>query len=75
MLTCSTSCIDPSTKPPTVKVTCIADCVSRGCASAQYFFDQAFGCFIQHLQQCGANFNCLESQCDAQVAGCLGSKC
>jgi hypothetical protein len=58
-----------------VKVSCIADCVARGCPSAQFFFDQAFGCFIQHLQDCGSSFSCLQSKCDAEVAACLGSHC
>jgi hypothetical protein len=61
--------------PPNVRVSCVGDCVSRGCPSAQFFFDQAFNCFIQHLNQCGANFGCLQMACDSEVAACIGSKC
>jgi hypothetical protein len=75
MLTCSTKCIDTQTKPPSVSVTCIADCVSRGCPSAQFFFDQAFNCFIQHLNECGSNFGCLQQKCDPEVAACIGARC
>ena len=46
MLTCAIKCIGTSTSPPTVSVTCIADCVARGCPSAQFFFDQAINCLV-----------------------------
>ena len=75
MLTCSFGCIDPRTRPPTVKVSCVGNCVARGCPSAQFFFDQAFNCFLQHLQECGANFGCLQSKCGGEVTACLGSVC
>lgn len=75
MLTCALKCIDLSTQPPGVSVTCVADCVSEGCPSAQFFFDQAFNCFLQNITSCGLDINCLETQCDSQVAACIGSKC
>ncbi|HEY8042096.1 MAG TPA: hypothetical protein VIF15_19970 [Polyangiaceae bacterium] len=76
MLTCAFKCIDTSTNPPNVSVTCVADCVSRGCPSAQFFFDQAFNCFLQNLNKCQpVSITCLEKQCDAQVAACIGGKC
>jgi hypothetical protein len=76
MLTCALKCIDLSTRPPGVSVTCVADCVARGCPSAQFFFDQAFNCFLRNVNTCsGLDINCLEKQCDPQVAACLGSKC
>ncbi len=75
MLTCATRCIDGGTMPPTVRVSCVGDCVSRGCPSAQFFFDQAFNCFIQHINECGANFGCLQMKCDPEVAACIGSHC
>lgn len=76
MLTCALKCIDTSTRPPNVSVTCVADCVARGCPSAQFFFDQAFNCFLQNVSTCGGlDLTCLEKQCDPQVAACIGSKC
>jgi hypothetical protein len=75
MLTCSLKCIDTSTKPPGISVTCVADCVARGCPSAKLMFDQAFNCFIQHINECGSNFNCLQTKCDAEVAACIGARC
>ncbi len=75
MLTCSLKCIDTSSRPPMVRVSCVGDCVARGCPSAQFFFDQAFNCFIQHLNECGANFGCLQSKCDPEVAACIAGRC
>jgi hypothetical protein len=76
MLTCAIPCIDLSTQPPNVSVTCVADCVSRGCPSAQFFFDQAFNCFLTHVTACGGlNVSCLQKQCSSQVMSCIGSHC
>ena len=75
MLTCAFPCIDATSSPPMVSVSCVGDCVARGCASAQYFFDQAFDCFVANIGTCGANLTCLESACDSQVAACIGSHC
>jgi hypothetical protein len=75
MLSCSISCIDTSTRPPGVHVSCLGNCVSRGCPSAQFQFDNAFNCFLQHVNDCGPNFSCLEKACDAQVAACIGATC
>lgn len=76
MLGCAQKCIDFSTRPPNVKVSCVADCVAQGCPSAQFFFDQAFNCFLQHFGECrGGDFGCLQKKCDSEVAACIGSKC
>lgn len=75
MLTCSFGCIDTSTSPPDVRVSCVADCVSQGCADARFFFDQAFNCFLQHLQECGADRDCLTKACSAEVGVCVGELC
>jgi hypothetical protein len=75
MLTCAFKCIDPGTNPPHVGVTCVADCVSRGCPAAKFLFDQAFNCFLQHLNECGARLECLEKKCDPEVAACIGANC
>lgn len=75
MLTCSIGCIDTSTRPPAVRVSCVGNCVARGCPQAQSLFDQAFNCFIQHINECGANIQCLTKQCDPEVAACIGANC
>ncbi len=76
MLGCARGCIDGSVRPPNVRVSCVADCVAQGCASAQFFFDQAFNCFLKHWNECnGADFGCLEKKCDPEIAACLGATC
>ena len=80
MLTCSFGCIDPAPPgadagPPNVRVSCIADCVAEGCASARFFFDQAFNCFLQHFDQCGSDRDCLMKACNAEVTACVGEIC
>ena len=75
MLTCALGCVDFSMRPPNISVTCIADCVAMGCPSAQFFFNQAFNCFIQNFGKCGPKFGCLSMQCGPELAACIGSKC
>jgi hypothetical protein len=77
MLTCAFACIDGSTSPPTVHASCVGQCVARGCPSAQFLFDEAFNCFLQHLDDCpgGVDIGCLIKQCDAKVAACIGANC
>ena len=72
MLSCALACVDFSMMPPMVQVTCVADCVSRGCPSAQFFFNQTFNCFIQNFGTCGSHFNCLAMQCQTELAACIG---
>ena len=55
-----------------IGLTCAADCVAEGCAGAQFFFQQAFDCFLANIMQCGANVNCLTTQCQTEVAACIG---
>jgi hypothetical protein len=75
MLRCSIGCIDTSTRPPTVRVSCLGNCVAKGCPAAQSLFDQAFNCFIQHVNTCGASLDCLTKECDSEVAACIGANC
>ncbi len=75
MLTCALGCVDFSMRPPNISVTCIADCVSRGCPTAQFFFNQAFNCFIQNFSQCGPSINCLMMACQTQTAECIAYRC
>jgi hypothetical protein len=75
MLTCAIPCINLMSKPPAPSLTCVADCVARGCPDAQFFFDQAFQCFINNIGKCGAKFSCLQQQCMTEVNACIASKC
>jgi hypothetical protein len=61
---------------PNINLTCIVDCLAEGCASAQYFAQEAVNCFIANIGTCGGlNLNCLMTACSSQVAACLGDKC
>lgn len=76
MLTCALPCLGLNSNPPQVSLTCAADCVAEGCASAGYLFDQLFNCFIDNFQNCQpVSIACLEKQCDSQLAACIGAKC
>jgi hypothetical protein len=76
ILTCAFGCIDLSSNPPAFSLTCVGDCVARGCASAGYFADQAVDCFIANIGSCNpVSFNCLTSKCSGPVNACLGSTC
>ena len=74
--TCAIKCIDAKTQPPTVSVSCVADCLAEGCPDTQFFFDQAFNCAIQAaFGGCGGDFNCIMKQCSTEIAACLGATC
>jgi hypothetical protein len=78
MLRCAFGCIDSSSRPPIVRVSCVGNCVAKGCPQAQFLFDQAFNCFIQHLNDCGPggpSIECLTKACDNEVAACVGATC
>jgi hypothetical protein len=61
---------------PNINLTCIVDCLAEGCASAQYFAQQAVNCFIENLGTCGGfSLNCLMSACSGPVAACIGDHC
>lgn len=75
MLTCAFKCIDTSSMPPAVRISCVGDCVAIGCPAARSLFDQAFNCFIQHIGDCGASFSCLTNECSSEVAACVGATC
>lgn len=75
VFTCALKCVDLKKKPPDFSVSCVANCLSLGCADTQFFFDQAFKCAIFALPQCGGDFGCLQKQCDAEIAACFGATC
>ena len=72
MLTCSLQCIDLMMTPPSFSISCVGDCVARGCPAASYLFDQVFDCFVANIATCGASISCLMTTCQAQVSVCLG---
>jgi hypothetical protein len=75
MLTCAFGCINLTKNPPDIRVSCVGQCVARGCADAQFFFDQAFNCIIRNLSNCGGKFECYTDKCKPEVAACLGAHC
>jgi hypothetical protein len=76
MLSCAIPCLGLGTNPPNVSLTCAADCIATGCASAASLFQQLFNCFIDNFQKCNPiSIDCLEKQCDSQLAACIGAKC
>jgi hypothetical protein len=81
MLTCSFGCVmggfgRDAGGIPNVSLTCVADCLARGCPSAQFFFDQAFNCFLQNFQKCGGpNLGCLMQVCGPEISACIGYTC
>jgi hypothetical protein len=72
---CAFKCIDLTQVPPKFSLTCVANCVSQGCADVQFFVDQVLDCAIQALPTCGADFGCVQTECDAEVAACIGATC
>ena len=72
MLTCSLMCVDLTQNPPGISLTCVADCIARGCPAAASLFDQAFTCFEQHFKECKTNFGCLSNACQTELAACIG---
>ena len=56
----------------------MANCVSQGCANAQFFVNQVLDCAVGAIPQCigkGGIVQCLMKQCGTQLAACLGSSC
>jgi hypothetical protein len=77
---CAFNCFDLSSMPPDFSLSCVANCVSQGCADAQKFADLAVKCAVFHLQDCfgsgtGGIFNCVQQYCGPQFAACIGATC
>ncbi len=75
IVTCAFGCIQLDQTPPKFSLTCVANCVSKGCADVQFFVDQVLDCAVGVLPMCGGDFGCIQQECDAEFAACLGAKC
>jgi hypothetical protein len=75
VVSCSLGCIDLGTNPPSFSITCVANCVSLGCADVQFFVDQVLNCAVANLPNCGGDFGCIQTACDAEFAACIGATC
>ena len=74
-MTCAFECVDLTMDPPGFSVTCVANCVALGCADVQFFVDQVLNCAVGALPICGGDFGCVQEECDAQFAACIGANC
>jgi hypothetical protein len=72
---CAFQCIDLEQDPPEFSISCVANCVSLGCADVQFFVDQVLDCAFQALPFCGGDFGCIQEECDAEFAACIGATC
>jgi hypothetical protein len=73
-----TGCI--SITPFMFDLACTANCVSEGCANAQFYANQVVDCLISSLPMClgmgmGGIGNCVMQQCGTDLAACLGGTC
>jgi hypothetical protein len=76
--TCAIGCIDLMATPPSVSVSCVANCVAEGCPATQYFFDQAFNCILDTALFGDAgckDITCFEKSCQNEINACLGATC
>jgi hypothetical protein len=79
-----TTCIETATcifgcfNNPGMAGSCTAGCVSQGCANAQFFVDQVLNCAFSNITKCvggGGIGQCLMTQCQTEIAACIGSSC
>ena len=76
---CAFTCIDLDGFPPQFSTTCVANCVSQGCANVQFFVDQVLTCAVQALiSEClggGDTLQCIQEACSPEIAACIGATC
>jgi hypothetical protein len=65
---------------PNFSFSCIANCQAQGCADVQFFVDEFINCAITNIGDClggggGGVIGCIQKQCDAELAACIGAKC
>ena len=75
IVTCALNCIDLNMNPPGISLSCAANCVALGCSNVQFFVDQVLNCAVANLGTCGGDFGCIQTQCDAEFAACIGATC
>jgi hypothetical protein len=80
IVTCALGCVQLDQDPPEFSVTCVANCVSKGCADVQFFVDQALTCAflnLDDLTDCNANnpLTCLTGACGPELDACLAATC
>ncbi len=82
IVTCALGCVELQQDPPQFSVTCVANCVSKGCADVQFFVDQTLNCAYQHIDQIadcatgpGSIIKCAEQYCGPEVQACLSASC
>jgi hypothetical protein len=72
---CTFQCIDLEQVPPDFSISCVANCVSLGCADVQFFVDQVLDCAFDVLPICGGDFGCIQEECDQEFAACIAATC
>lgn len=84
IVTCALQCLQLNQDPPSFSVTCIANCVSKGCPDVQFFVDQALSCAflnIDEIVSClddpngGSTIQCVEESCGPELGACLAATC
>jgi hypothetical protein len=82
IVTCALGCIELNQDPPKFSITCVANCVAKGCADVQFFVDQTLNCAvlnINDLADCisgpGSAISCVQQYCGSEVAACLNATC
>ena len=74
---CALQCIDLMANPPAFSISCVADCVSLGCADVQFFVDGVLNCVIGEVIKNGpgGGIQGALAKCDKQVGACLNATC
>jgi hypothetical protein len=74
---CALQCLDLQAIPPKFSVTCVANCVAKGCSDVQFFVDQVLNCVVLHIPDCGGGggVGCFQDKCQAEFAACIGATC
>lgn len=82
IVTCALGCVELDEDPPNFSVSCVANCVSKGCADVQFFVDQTLSCAFQNVEKIAdcadgpsSVMSCAQKFCGAELAACLGATC
>jgi hypothetical protein len=74
VLFCTLGCIDFEAYPPQFSVSCIANCSARACDDVQYLVDEFIDCAVWVVID-GGDIDSVLTECDEQVAACMGARC